>query len=77
MGFDDDMRDYSVAAEMLRLLGLRSVALMTNNPRKVRGLQANGIVVSHREPILIDPNPHNANYLRVKKQKSGHLLDHL
>jgi len=74
LGFDDDMRSYDIAAEMLRILGPASIQLITNNPRKVRGLAQNGIHVVERLPIRVLPNPHNVHYLETKKRKSGHIL---
>lgn len=74
LGFDDDLRDYSVAAEMLRLLGPKSVELITNNPRKVEGLEAEGVEITERRPLKVLPNPHNVRYLETKRKKSGHLL---
>lgn len=74
LGFDDDLRDYSVAAEMLGLLGVKSIALITNNPHKVEGLSEHGIAVSERRALKILPNPHNKFYLETKRNKSGHLL---
>lgn len=74
LGFDDDMRDYEIAAEMLKLLAPASIELITNNPRKVRGLMENGVEVVQRTPIKILPNPHNVRYLETKKSKSGHIL---
>ena len=74
LGFDDDLRDYSVAAEMLNLLEVESVALITNNPRKVDGLVAHGVTVTERKPLKILPNPHNKYYLETKRKKSGHYL---
>jgi GTP cyclohydrolase II len=74
LGFDDDMRDYAVAAEMLKILGPSSIELFTNNPRKVRGLEQNGIDVVGRTSIKMQPNPHNVHYLETKKTKSGHML---
>lgn len=75
LGFDDDLREYDVAAAMVHLLGIRSIRLFTNNPRKVRGLRDNGVIVQQRQPLQIEPNPHNRDYLRTKRAKSGHLLD--
>lgn len=75
LGFDDDLRDYRVSAAMLHLLGVDSVSLFTNNPKKVEGLRANGVLVDKRVPLLIEPNKYNENYLRTKQRKSGHLLD--
>lgn len=74
LGFDDDARDYQVAAAMLQLLGVTSVELWTNNPRKLEGLEAEGITVVQRRPLEILPNPHNLRYLQTKKVKSQHLL---
>lgn len=74
LGFDDDLRRYDVAAEMIRLVGPASVQLMTNNPKKYRGLLDAGINVSTRLPIKIMPNQFNVNYLDTKKKKSGHIL---
>ncbi|TVQ98382.1 MAG: GTP cyclohydrolase II [Deltaproteobacteria bacterium] len=75
LGFDDDLREYDVAAGMIHLLGIRSVELYTNNPNKVAGLRSHGVAVATRAPIQCDPNPHNRFYLVTKRRKSGHLLD--
>ena len=72
LGFADDERDFGLAAAILRQLGLSSVRLMTNNPRKVAGLEAEGISaerVAHQLPT----NPHNADYIATKRSRSGHL----
>ena len=74
LGFAIDARDFSVAARMLDLLGVREVRLLTNNPNKVAGLEAAGIRVAERLPIILPANPHNADYLATKRRKSGHLL---
>lgn len=74
LGFGDDERDYAAAADMLRALGVRSVRLLTNNPRKVSGLREHGVTVTGRIPIIAEPNRHNARYLRTKQQRSGHWL---
>lgn len=74
LGFDNDLRDYSVAAEMLRLLQVGSIDLLTNNPRKIDGLASHGIKIHARHAIQVLPNPHNKNYLETKRKKSGHLL---
>ncbi len=74
LGFDDDMRDYSVASEMLRHLSPESIILMTNNPNKIKGLREAGIPIDERIPLKITPNPFNEHYLETKKNKSGHLL---
>lgn len=74
LGFGDDERDYRVAVEMVRALGIESVRLMTNNPRKLEGLRQHGVPVSGRLPLIMAPNRHNASYLLTKQQRSGHLL---
>lgn len=74
LGFEDDLRSYEVAAEIVRFLGIESVALISNNPNKRRGLETNGVRVERLVPIRMQPNPHNARYLETKKKKSGHLL---
>jgi len=73
LGFEDDQRGYQVAADMLRDLGVRSVALMTNNPRKVEGLERDGIRVSRREPHEVEAHEHNRGYLKTKQDRLGHL----
>jgi GTP cyclohydrolase II len=75
LGFRDDERDYSVAAHMVRSLHLRSIRLMTNNPRKINGLTALGVGVTGRIPLVIPPNDYNRFYLQTKAAKSGHILD--
>jgi len=74
LGFRDDERDYAVAAHMLASLGVGSVALMTNNPTKIRQLQEHGIVVAQRLPHVIPPNAHNRKYLHTKALRSGHFM---
>jgi GTP cyclohydrolase II len=73
LGFADDARDYGIAAAMLRALGVESVRLLTNNPAKMRGLADAGIRVVERVGHHMPTNPHNADYLEVKRRKSGHL----
>ncbi|MGD8317108.1 MAG: GTP cyclohydrolase II [Myxococcales bacterium] len=75
LGFEDDLRGYRVAADMLRDLGIRSVVLMTNNPRKVEGLEHDGIIVTRREPHGVEAHEHNREYLRTKQDRLGHLGD--
>lgn len=74
LGFADDERDYGHAAAMLRALGISEVRLLTNNPAKVEGLETAGIKVAGRIAHQMPANPHNADYLRTKRKKSGHLL---
>ncbi|MCK5687799.1 GTP cyclohydrolase II [Myxococcota bacterium] len=74
LGFDDDLRDYTVAALMLRMLGVKSITLATNNPRKIFGLHAHGIEVTGRKAIVSAPTPYNRFYLETKVKKSGHII---
>lgn len=74
LGFAVDARDFSIAARMLELLNIGRLKLLTNNPEKVAGLEAEGISVSERLPLKIAANPHNADYLDTKKQRTGHRL---
>jgi GTP cyclohydrolase II len=73
LGFADDERDYAHAAAILRKLGIGEVRLLTNNPRKVGALEREGIKVAERVAHHMPANPHNADYLAVKRAKSGHL----
>ncbi|GAB4376939.1 MAG: hypothetical protein Kow0042_23880 [Calditrichia bacterium] len=75
LGFPDDLRQYDVAVAILQSLGVRSVSLLTNNPRKINALEENGIRIIKRIPIQIQPNSINRFYLMTKAQKSGHFLD--
>lgn len=74
LGFAIDARDFSVAARMLDLLGVGAVRLLTNNPDKVAGLEAAGIEVVERLPIILPANPHNERYLATKRDRTGHQL---
>ena len=74
LGFPPDMREYGESAEMLRLLRIKSVALITNNPDKIGKLSASGIKISRRIPHEFGKTEHNRGYLRVKKSKMSHLL---
>jgi GTP cyclohydrolase II len=75
LGFRDDERDYAVAAHMLMSLKIKSVQLMTNNPRKINQLTQYGIQVNGRIPHIMEPNEHNRFYLETKAIKSGHMID--
>jgi 3,4-dihydroxy 2-butanone 4-phosphate synthase/GTP cyclohydrolase II len=75
LGFQADLRDYGIGAQILVDLGIRKVRLMTNNPRKVVALKGFDLTIVERVPIVIEPNPLNARYLTTKKDKMGHLLD--
>ncbi|AEI67722.1 GTP cyclohydrolase II [Corallococcus macrosporus] len=75
LGFADDLRTYDIAAEMLRSLDVRSVDLMTNNPLKIAGMVEEGIPVRRRIPSRTEHNPHNVDYLRTKRERTGHLIE--
>lgn len=74
LGFPMDLRDYGVGAQMLCDLGLKTIRLLTNNPKKVVGLQGYGLEIVEQLPIRVKPNPHNAGYLKTKRDRMGHLL---
>ena len=75
LGFKPDLRDYGIGAQILLDLGLSSIRLLTNNPRKIVGLEGYGLKITGREPIQMVPTDHNAPYLRTKRDKMGHLLE--
>ncbi len=77
LGFGDDLREYGIGAQILRDLGVRRLLLMTNNPRKLVGLAGYGLELVGRVPLEVRPNVRNYRYLVTKKQKMGHLLEHL
>lgn len=74
LGFEDDERDFRIGAALLRSLGFSSVRLMTNNPGKVAAMNATGVQVTERVPLIVGENAHNVAYLKTKAAKSGHLL---
>ena len=74
LGFDMDLREYGLGAQILADLGLKTIRLLTNNPRKVVGLEGYGLEIVEQVPIKVKPNPHNARYLKTKREKLGHLL---
>lgn len=77
LGFRDDEREYSIAAHMLHSLKVRSIRLLTNNPKKVDELERLGVTIAGRQPHFIPPNEFNRFYLETKRDKSGHYLDAL
>jgi 3,4-dihydroxy 2-butanone 4-phosphate synthase/GTP cyclohydrolase II len=74
LGFPADLREYGIGAQILADLGLSSIRLMTNNPRKIVGLEGYDLKIVQRVPLEIRPNPMNERYLRTKKKKLGHFL---
>ncbi len=77
LGFAADLREYGIGAQILNDLGVRLMELMTNNPRKIIGLDSYGLKIVGRVPLEVRPNVRNLGYLRTKKAKLGHLLEHL
>ncbi len=75
LGFEPDLRDYGIGAQILVDLGLSSIRLLTNNPRKVVGLKGYGLEITERVPIQVKPGKHNLTYLATKRDKLGHLLE--
>lgn len=77
LGFKEDLRDYGIGAQILRDLRIAKVRLLTNNPQKITGLEGYGVKVVERQPIEVPPHEGNIHYLRVKKEKLGHLFSDL
>ena len=77
LGFKPDLRDYGIGAQILRDLGIRRMRIITNNPKKIKGLEGYGLDVTERVPIESRPHSKNLRYLRIKKEKMGHLITNL
>lgn len=75
LGFKDDEREYHIGAQMFRKLGVKSIRLLTNNPAKIEGLQEVGLNIVAREPIMVEPNKHDLEYLKVKQIKMRHMFN--
>jgi 3,4-dihydroxy 2-butanone 4-phosphate synthase/GTP cyclohydrolase II len=74
LGFPSDLRDYAIAAQILSELGIKTINLMTNNPKKIVGLEGYGLKITKRTPVEINPTNANKRYLKTKKEKMGHML---
>ena len=74
LGFPGELRDYGIGAQILVDLGVRKMRFLTNNPKKVVGLEGYGLEIVEVAPLKMKPNPFNAKYLETKKKKMGHLL---
>ena len=74
LGFPPDLRDYGLGVQILLDLGVKSMRILTNNPKKIVGLEGFGIEVDEQIPLTIEPNPHNRDYLEAKREKLGHLI---
>ncbi|HEX9880392.1 MAG TPA: bifunctional 3,4-dihydroxy-2-butanone-4-phosphate synthase/GTP cyclohydrolase II, partial [Candidatus Binatia bacterium] len=77
LGFKEDLRDYGIGAQILRDLGVQKIRLLTNNPRKIVGLEGYGLSVVERVPLEVTPRANNIQYLRTKQVKMGHLFSKL
>ena len=75
LGFKADMRDYNLAAQILADLGVKKIRLITNNPKKIEGLEKYGIEIVERVPLVTKPTAANIKYLKTKKEKMGHYLE--
>jgi GTP cyclohydrolase II len=75
LGFAPDQRNYQLCRPMLQQLGIQTLRLMTNNPRKIDAIEAMGVPVTERIPLVVQGNPHNQRYLSTKADKLGHLME--
>ncbi len=75
LGFKADMRDYTAGAEILADLGVKKIKLLTNNPKKIEGLEKYGLEIAERVPLQVSPTKDNEGYLKTKKEKLGHMID--
>jgi 3,4-dihydroxy 2-butanone 4-phosphate synthase/GTP cyclohydrolase II len=74
LGFRPDEREFGTGAQILHDLGVRQLRLLSNNPKKLAGLQGYGLEIAGQVPLIVEPNQHNAKYLETKRAKMGHLL---
>jgi 3,4-dihydroxy 2-butanone 4-phosphate synthase/GTP cyclohydrolase II len=77
LGFKEDLRDYGIGAQILRDLQVKKISLLTNNPRKITGLENYGVKIVERVPLEVAPRDTNIHYLRTKQRKLGHLFSNL
>jgi 3,4-dihydroxy 2-butanone 4-phosphate synthase/GTP cyclohydrolase II len=77
LGFSADLRDYGIGAQILNDLGVRKMRLMTNNPKKIKGLEGYGLSVVERVPLEVEPTEDNIHYLRTKQEKLGHIFNNI
>lgn len=77
LGFKEDLREYGIGAQILKDLGLSTIRILTNNPKKIVGLESYGLKIIEQIPLAVEPNEHNYNYLLAKKEKLGHMIERL
>jgi 3,4-dihydroxy 2-butanone 4-phosphate synthase/GTP cyclohydrolase II len=77
LGFQADLRDYGIGAQILNDLGIRKMRLITNNPRKIKGLEGYGLSVIERVPLEVEPTEDNIHYLKTKREKLGHIFNNI
>ena len=77
LGFKADLRDYGIGAQILSELGIRKIRLMTNNPKKIVGLEGYGLSIIERVPLEVEATGANIDYLKTKREKMGHLLENI
>jgi 3,4-dihydroxy 2-butanone 4-phosphate synthase/GTP cyclohydrolase II len=75
LGFKEDLRDYGIGAQILADIGVRKMRLLTNNPKKIVGLEGYGLTITERVPLEILPCENNIQYLQTKRHKMGHILE--
>jgi 3,4-dihydroxy 2-butanone 4-phosphate synthase/GTP cyclohydrolase II len=74
LGFKPDLRDYGIGAQILKKLGVKKLIVLTNNPKKLIGLEGHGLEITSRRPIIVNKNKSNSKYLETKEEKLGHIL---
>ncbi len=74
LGFPSDRREYGIGVQVLKDLGLRRLRVLTNNPKKIYGIEGHGLEVVEQLPVVVEPGTHNASYLKTKREKMGHAL---
>ncbi|NMA20057.1 MAG: GTP cyclohydrolase II, partial [Lentisphaerae bacterium] len=74
LGFPPDLREYGIGAQILANLGIKSIRLLTNNPKKLVGLEGYGLRITGREPLVVPANEHDKKYLQTKKDRMNHML---